>query len=896
MGPGGVVERAYKIMNSKEQEHLHPVVVTDPSKLHVVATRRGVCRALFALCAAALLTTGCSRGEPEQVEDSSVAPPPPLDAASTGETPRIVFLGDSLTAGLGVAPEQAYPALIQQRLRQTGYPDDVINAGVSGDTSAGGLRRLDWSLKGRVHVLVVALGANDGLRGLPPRQLETNLDTIIERARTRGAAVLLAGMEAPPNFGASVHAPVSRRLSGAGSATPGAAGSVPPRGRGRRSRSQSERRHSPERARPPRPRRSRLAAARAPAQVTTHHPMIELRGVSKTVMSGASPLTILHPLDLTVPAGESLAITGPSGSGKSTLLGLIAGLDAPTSGRILIDGTDITDLGEDALARLRGEKIGFVFQFFHLIPSLTALENVLVPMEIAGRADATARARALLDEVGLTGRGHHYPSQLSGGEQQRVALARALANDPPILLADEPTGNLDSANGRHIMDLLLQVNRARRTTLVLVTHDASLARWRARSCRSAMAGRSRRTMPRPRSRRRRDHEVRASDGRPRNAGVLAAPAVLLPLHRHRRRRDRGAAIDHPERPRRAGRPGAVADCGRRARERGGAAVAGRAAVVGSACRCGRRQRARRERRDRDHGPSRRSVEGRRPDGGTARRSAGVPLVRDARSRGGKPYRHALLRDHGALVRPELLTQLGVAEGDEILVGDLSFTIRGVIEHEPGRRVGGFSLGPRVLIDYAAVQEAGLLSFGSRARYQVMLKVDEQRLDPLMKGLRADFRNTFVTARSYRSTEDEIGQDLQRAENYLSLVGLVVVVLGGIGVSSVTRVFIDQKMKSIAVLKCVGAGTWQVVSVYLLQVMALGLAGSLMGLALGRLALAAAPSELGTGGATLPLVSRAHARRDAPGVGIGLMVSLLFSLLPLLRVRHIKPSLLLRAPG
>jgi putative ABC transport system ATP-binding protein len=203
--------------------------------------------------------------------------------------------------------------------------------------------------------------------------------------------------------------------------------------------------------------------------------MIELRGVSKTVMSGPSPLTILHPLDLTVPAGRSLAITGPSGSGKSTLLGLIAGLDAPTAGRILIDGMDITDLGEDALAKLRGEKIGFVFQFFHLIPSLTALENVLVPMEIAGRADAAPRARALLDEVGLSGRGHHYPSQLSGGEQQRVALARALANDPPILLADEPTGNLDSANGRHIMDLLLTVNRARGTTLVLVTHDASLA-------------------------------------------------------------------------------------------------------------------------------------------------------------------------------------------------------------------------------------------------------------------------------------------------------------------------------------------------------------------------------------------------------------------------------------
>jgi putative ABC transport system ATP-binding protein len=203
--------------------------------------------------------------------------------------------------------------------------------------------------------------------------------------------------------------------------------------------------------------------------------MIELRGVSRTVPSGGVPLTILHPIDLFVPAGQSLAITGPSGSGKSTLLGLIAGLDAPTSGTVLIDGTDITRLGEDALARLRGEKIGFVFQFFHLIPSLTARENVLVPMELAKRRDAAGRADALLEEVGLQDRGHHYPSQLSGGEQQRIAIARALANDPPIVLADEPTGNLDSANGRHIMDLLVEVNRSRRTTLVLVTHDATLA-------------------------------------------------------------------------------------------------------------------------------------------------------------------------------------------------------------------------------------------------------------------------------------------------------------------------------------------------------------------------------------------------------------------------------------
>jgi putative ABC transport system ATP-binding protein len=203
--------------------------------------------------------------------------------------------------------------------------------------------------------------------------------------------------------------------------------------------------------------------------------MIELRQVAKTVTSGSEPLTILHPLSLTIPRGRFVAIVGPSGSGKSTLLGLIAGLDAPTSGSVLIDGTDITLLDEDALAKLRGEKIGFVFQFFHLIPSLTAFENVAVPMEIAGAPHAGRRAHALLEEVGLTGRAHHYPSQLSGGEQQRVALARALANAPPIVLADEPTGNLDSANGRHILDLLQGIHRSRGTTIVLVTHDREIA-------------------------------------------------------------------------------------------------------------------------------------------------------------------------------------------------------------------------------------------------------------------------------------------------------------------------------------------------------------------------------------------------------------------------------------
>ena len=204
--------------------------------------------------------------------------------------------------------------------------------------------------------------------------------------------------------------------------------------------------------------------------------IIEARNITKTIDTGTHRVEILRGVDFEVPAGQFVAIMGASGSGKSTLLGLLAGLDAPSSGRIIIDGEDITGLSEDKLAVVRGRKIGFVFQSYQLIPTLTAEENVLLPYELAGGgvSAGTARARELLDSVGLSDRLDHYPVQLSGGEQQRVALARAFMVKPPILMADEPTGNLDSANGAHVLDLLITLNRREGTTLVLVTHDISL--------------------------------------------------------------------------------------------------------------------------------------------------------------------------------------------------------------------------------------------------------------------------------------------------------------------------------------------------------------------------------------------------------------------------------------
>ena len=205
---------------------------------------------------------------------------------------------------------------------------------------------------------------------------------------------------------------------------------------------------------------------------------VEVDAVTREIDTGTHVVKILKGISFQIPHGEFVAIMGASGSGKSTLLGLLAGLDAPSSGRILLDSVDITHLDEDSMARVRGTKIGFVFQSYQLIPTLTAEENVLLPHELTGKSgDGMTRARQLLDQVGLLDRASHYPVQLSGGEQQRVALARAFMTQPPILLADEPTGNLDTANGRIVLDLLIKLNREERTTLVMVTHDKELATY-----------------------------------------------------------------------------------------------------------------------------------------------------------------------------------------------------------------------------------------------------------------------------------------------------------------------------------------------------------------------------------------------------------------------------------
>jgi putative ABC transport system permease protein len=271
---------------------------------------------------------------------------------------------------------------------------------------------------------------------------------------------------------------------------------------------------------------------------------------------------------------------------------------------------------------------------------------------------------------------------------------------------------------------------------------------------------------------------------------------------------------------------------------------------------------------------------------------GFPFYGTVVMQDGRPYSHDLVANRGVLVRPELLTQLGVEVGDRLLIGGQPFTIRGVIAQEPGRRVGAFSFGSRVMIDFADLQGLGLLTLGSRANYRILLKVDEPAVTGLDRDLRREFRDRFVGVSSFRATEDRVGDDLARAENYLSLVGFVILVLGGIGVWSVTRVFVRQKIRSVAILKCLGATTRQVLGAYVLQVVFLGLAGSALGVGLARIALGAIPKEIG---AALGTVTTYSLTVSAvwQGIAVGMLVSLLFSLVPLLDVRRVKPLLLLR---
>ena len=408
-----------------------------------------------------------------------------------------------------------------------------------------------------------------------------------------------------------------------------------------------------------------------------------------------------------------------------------------------------------------------------------------------------------------------------------MAIARALANDPPLILADEPTGNLDTQNGRHILDLLLQAGRARSATLVIVTHDADSGGGRRRA---AVAARW--TLG----------ERRGDDDR--SARVSFVPAMTLREMRASWKRLLFFFICLS-----IGVGAIVAIRSVIQNVRGVFAGEARALISGDLVISSNQALDPKltalidERLRAANAISHASVEVatmvRSADPSrTATRmvelravESAFPLYGELKLANGQRFEYSLLQNFGVLVRPELLAQLGLLVGDRLLIGTQPFTIRGVIEAEPGRRLGAFSLGPRVFVSYEDLGKTGLLTFGSRASHQRLVKVSDSEIDQLVSRLRDDLSNSFARVRSYKATEDDIGEDFTRAENYLSLVGLVIVILGGIGVSSVTRVFVAQKIKSIAILKCLGGRSRQLLTIYMAQVIALGLAGSAFGMVL-----------------------------------------------------------------
>ncbi len=660
------------------------------------------------------------------------------------------------------------------------------------------------------------------------------------------------------------------------------------------------------------------------------------------VNSGTERLTILHSLYLQVPAGQFVAVVGPSGSGKSTLLTLIAGLDKPTTGHIRLAGEWLPYLTENELARLRRTNVGFVFQSFHLVPSLTAYENVLVPMEMAGIPKAKARAKALLAEVGLNERGHHYPAQLSGGEQQRVAIARAFANNPPLLLADEPTGSLDAKNGALVFALLAKLNREHGTTLLFVTHDQELAEQADRVI-TLHEGRVIEDRLTDRGREREGEKGRVGEGEWGRRGVGEAvashlpssPAPLLPLSSTPLLPSIAPALKHSAKSgftfKLAWRElrsswqrlllfflciaigvGSIVGLRSLVQNLRKAVVSEVRTFFGADVRIGHNQPFSKE--------SRASLERiinsplvtanseffelqtmlRAANNSKARPlmvqlravQDSFPLYGEVKLKDNAIYSSALLKERGVLLPATLMQQLNLSIGDKVKIGKLVFTIRGVLEFLPGNEMQ-FGSVQRALTNYDDAMAAGLTGFGSRVNYGWLFKTPEGMDEALVRQLGYELRKSRPNyLASYRFQQSWMTRSLENNDSFLGLVGLAILVLGGIGIASVSRVFVQQKLKTIAILKCLGGENRHVLTAYLMQVLALSVVGSLLGLVLAS-GITHFATSYAKGRLPFALVPGLTWTASLQGIGIGVLITLLFALPPLLEIRVIKPLLLLR---
>ena len=561
--------------------------------------------------------------------------------------------------------------------------------------------------------------------------------------------------------------------------------------------------------------------------------MIQLRDVHVTLSSTAGPVKILRGVSLDVAEGSSVSVVGPSGSGKSTLLAVIGGIERPTAGTVRIDGRELGDLDEDELASFRGQRIGILFQAFHLIPTMTALENVAVPLELAGARDAFDQAEDRLAELGLAHRAAHYPGQLSGGEQQRVALARALSNHPKLLLADEPTGNLDQETGREIIELLFRVQRER-------AHDPPPDHARSAPGRAL-------------------HPSGAHGGWPAAPAGGRGGAPASGIGRRRRMSELALAWRFARRELRGGLQGFVVflaclTLGVAAIATVGVINAGvvdavrrdAAALLGGDIRLETSNlpiaedelaglmppAARRSDAVRTNAMAS-GAEGRRVVVSLKAVDAAYPLYGEVELEPALDIQTALAGG-GAVVEPGLLPRLGVALGDQIQIGEATFTVRATMVREPDRLGGFISIGPRVMIGLADLERTEVIVPGSLASYDYRFALPPgMDAAALLADLRRDHPDARWRARGTRDVQPQVTRFTDRLASYLTMAALTTLLIGGVGVALAIQNYLAGKTATIATLKCLGARSRLIFATYLLQVLALAGIGVLVGLTIGQ---------------------------------------------------------------
>ena len=609
--------------------------------------------------------------------------------------------------------------------------------------------------------------------------------------------------------------------------------------------------------------------------------ILKVSNISKTYRAAGRVLTVLEHISFTVEAGSTMAIVGPSGSGKTTLLGLCAGLDRCSDGSVQLNGIVLESLDEDERAVMRNRYVGFIFQNFQLLPTLTALENVMVPMELRGEKGVRERAKALMGKVGLEDRLHHYPAQLSGGEQQRVSLARAFAGQPRILFADEPTGNLDAETSEKIVQLLFELNREAGTTLIIVTHNLELAAATQRVIR--LAGEELSTIMK------KNNGLRPSwlfvmawrDSR-RNRGrlflfissvVLGIAALVATLSFGNNLRE---DVDDQAKEL------VGADLVLRGRHGVRDSVLGMKVFAGAL---------------RSEGKS-------MPSMVYFPRSQSSRLVQLIGLSGDYPYygkietkpASAAMDFRGkraALVDQTLMLEFGARVGDSIRVGTLDLVIAGALIKMPGRNQVSLTVAAPVYIPLRYVDSAGLEKKGSQIESEVYYRFKPGTdMSKLMETLGPELDSAHVRYETVEMRKERMTRAFKDLSQFLTLISFIALLLGCIGVASAVNIYIREKITGVAVLRCLGLKARTAFVIYLIQILGIGLFGSLLGAGLGVVVQQVLPMLFKE---ILPV--EAHFRLSWPaigeGVAIGVAIALLFALLPLLTVRKISPLNTLR---